>query len=230
MSTNTQPASTDHVLRRQKDGSRTSVPCPEAIVLYNTNMGAVDRGDQLRGYYNCRTKSRKFYKYTSFTFFLTSASSMLSFSTRTSAQHPNARSSRISVYSWRGSSLETIVLVVELVVVVVLFSPSHCSTSHSRLDLILPIEKEDVVLTVDSTTTNVLIPLGFVGNVGCGYATVEIPAVTASSCGISREWGRSTDVQSQSVCIIYMCMYNYHVCACVHVLVCIISIAMQSHL
>ena len=23
----------------------------------------VDRGDQLRGYYNCRTKSRKFYKY-----------------------------------------------------------------------------------------------------------------------------------------------------------------------
>ena len=63
MSTNTQPASTDTVLRRQKDGSRISIPCPEAIVSYNTNMGAVDRGDQLRGYYNCRTKSRKFYKY-----------------------------------------------------------------------------------------------------------------------------------------------------------------------
>ena len=26
-------------------------------------MGGVDRGDQLRGYYCCRTKSRKFYKY-----------------------------------------------------------------------------------------------------------------------------------------------------------------------
>ena len=26
-------------------------------------MGGVDRGDQLQGYYCCRTKSRKFYKY-----------------------------------------------------------------------------------------------------------------------------------------------------------------------
>ena len=26
-------------------------------------MGGVDRGDQLRGYYTCRTKSRKFYMY-----------------------------------------------------------------------------------------------------------------------------------------------------------------------
>ena len=26
-------------------------------------MGGVDRGDQQRGYYSCRTKSRKFYKY-----------------------------------------------------------------------------------------------------------------------------------------------------------------------
>ena len=26
-------------------------------------MGGVDRGDQLRGYYGCRMKSRKFYKY-----------------------------------------------------------------------------------------------------------------------------------------------------------------------
>ena len=32
-------------------------------------MGGVDRGDQLRGYYSCRTKSRKFYKYI-FTFLL----------------------------------------------------------------------------------------------------------------------------------------------------------------
>ncbi len=35
----------------------------ENIVLYNKKMGGVDRGDQLRGYYSCRTKSRKFYKY-----------------------------------------------------------------------------------------------------------------------------------------------------------------------
>ena len=63
LSTNTQPTATGTVLRRQKDGSRIPVPCPEAIISYNEFMGGVDRGDQLRGYYSCRTKSRKFYKY-----------------------------------------------------------------------------------------------------------------------------------------------------------------------
>jgi len=29
----------------------------------NAYMGGIDRGDQLHGYYNCHTKSRKFYKY-----------------------------------------------------------------------------------------------------------------------------------------------------------------------
>ena len=37
--------------------------CPDNIIHYNKYMGGVDRGDQLRGYYLCRTKSRKFYKY-----------------------------------------------------------------------------------------------------------------------------------------------------------------------
>lgn len=63
MSTNTQPSATGSVLCRQKDGTRIAIPCPEAVIAYNANMGGVDRGDQLRGYYNCRTKSRKFYKY-----------------------------------------------------------------------------------------------------------------------------------------------------------------------
>ena len=39
------------------------MPCPASVIAYNTFMGGVDRGDQLRGYYSCRTKSRKFYKY-----------------------------------------------------------------------------------------------------------------------------------------------------------------------
>ena len=62
VTTNTQPSATGSVLHRQRDGSRTSVLRPEAAISYNSNMGGVDRGDQLRGYYNCRTKSRKFYK------------------------------------------------------------------------------------------------------------------------------------------------------------------------
>lgn len=63
MSTTSQPSATGAVLRRQKDGTRISVPCPEAIIIYNRYMGGVDRGDQVRGYYNCKVKSRKFYKY-----------------------------------------------------------------------------------------------------------------------------------------------------------------------
>ena len=62
MSTNSQPSATGNVLRR-KDGSRVPVPCPESVILYNRWMSAVDYGDQLRGYYTCRTKSRKFCKY-----------------------------------------------------------------------------------------------------------------------------------------------------------------------
>ena len=62
MSTTSQPESST-VLRRQKDGTRISVPCPTSIVDYNTFMGGVDRGDQVRGYYSCRTKCKNFYKY-----------------------------------------------------------------------------------------------------------------------------------------------------------------------
>ena len=63
MATNCQPDDTGTVLRGTQDGSHIPVPCPQSIILYNTYMGGVDRGDQLRGYYRCRTKSRKFYKY-----------------------------------------------------------------------------------------------------------------------------------------------------------------------
>ena len=63
MSTNCQPSSSRSVLRKRKDGSCVHVPCPESIISYNKLMGGVDHGDQLRGYYRCRSKSRKFYKY-----------------------------------------------------------------------------------------------------------------------------------------------------------------------
>ena len=51
------------VLWRQKDRTRITVPCPLSIIDYSQFMGGVDRGDQVRGYYSCRTKCRKFYKY-----------------------------------------------------------------------------------------------------------------------------------------------------------------------
>ena len=54
---NAQPSATVSVLRRLKDHTRTPISCPEAVQLYNKYMGGVDRGDQLRGYYACRTKS-----------------------------------------------------------------------------------------------------------------------------------------------------------------------------
>ena len=51
------------VLRTQKNRSRASFPCPAATADYNRFMGAVDLGDQMRGYYATKMKSRKFYKY-----------------------------------------------------------------------------------------------------------------------------------------------------------------------
>ena len=65
MSTANDPNAITSVKRRQKDGTRIAIPCPESIKSYNINMGAIDTGDQLRGYYRCRTKFRKFYMYVS---------------------------------------------------------------------------------------------------------------------------------------------------------------------
>ena len=47
MATNCQPTDAGTVLRGTQDGSRIPVPCPQSIILYNTYMGGVDRGDQL---------------------------------------------------------------------------------------------------------------------------------------------------------------------------------------
>ena len=72
MYTNNDPQSVTSILRQQSDGSKEEVECPLALKSYNKYMGGVDSGDQLRGYYRCRVKSRKFYKYI-FYFLITNA-------------------------------------------------------------------------------------------------------------------------------------------------------------
>ena len=63
MSTNVQPNETGTVRRMQADTTVRDVTAPAAIITYNKWMGGVDRGDQLRQYYQLRQKSHKVYKY-----------------------------------------------------------------------------------------------------------------------------------------------------------------------
>ena len=63
MSTSCQPTATTTANRRQKDGSKLVVSCPECVSEYNRFMAGVDKGDQLRGYYVVRLKSMKYYRY-----------------------------------------------------------------------------------------------------------------------------------------------------------------------
>ena len=63
LSTNTLPQEQSTVQRREHDGSRSDVPCPAAMELYNRYTGGVNRNEQLRQYYHVCTKRRKFYRY-----------------------------------------------------------------------------------------------------------------------------------------------------------------------
>ena len=61
IATNCVPTETGTVKRKLRDGSSTTVSCPQANVLYNLLMGGMDSDDQLRGCNAIQTKSRKFY-------------------------------------------------------------------------------------------------------------------------------------------------------------------------
>ena len=63
LSTNAQPGEVKTVRRKQSDGKLVDIQCPASVLSYNTYMGGVDRGDQLRQYYHVRYKSHKYYKY-----------------------------------------------------------------------------------------------------------------------------------------------------------------------
>lgn len=130
MSTNSQPSATGTVLRRKKDGSRVPVPCPESVILYNRWMGAVDHGDQLRGYYSCRTKSRKFYKYIyHFLLDVTITNSFILYK----HFHPNPQYKTIREFRLQLARELFIVVGGDQVVVVVRLSHYSCNTSPPQL-------------------------------------------------------------------------------------------------
>jgi hypothetical protein len=54
----TDPEAVSTVLRRNKDGARSSVSCPESVQRYNSYMGGVDMFDARRKTYFCSRKSR----------------------------------------------------------------------------------------------------------------------------------------------------------------------------
>ena len=58
MSSCDNPANKTLVARKRVEGSIINVECPVSIINYNTYMGGVDRGDQLRQYYHLHVKSR----------------------------------------------------------------------------------------------------------------------------------------------------------------------------
>ena len=63
LSTLAQADVTHTAQRKQRNGTRASVQCPDTVVLYSRYMAGVDKGDQYRQYYRVRTKSCKNYKY-----------------------------------------------------------------------------------------------------------------------------------------------------------------------
>ena len=57
------PLDKTKVQRKHEDRTRKEFDCPAALAAYNKFMGAVDLGDQLRGYHAYKLKGRKVYKY-----------------------------------------------------------------------------------------------------------------------------------------------------------------------
>ena len=55
------PSSTTTVNRRNKDGSSSTVTCPELVKMYNKYMGGVDLADMKRKLYSCSRRSKKWW-------------------------------------------------------------------------------------------------------------------------------------------------------------------------
>ena len=54
----TDPRDVTTIVRRQKDGTTKSYPCPVSVDLYNKYMGGVDMADAMHRLYSCSRKSK----------------------------------------------------------------------------------------------------------------------------------------------------------------------------
>ena len=187
MSTTSQPEG-GSVLRRQKDGTRIPVPCPLSIIDYNNFMGGVDRGDQVQGYYSCRTKCRKFYKYI-FHFLLdvviTNAYILQKGYCATVAVHHSITSKHFGC-SWQASSLVSTAVDEELVVVLVFFVLSLSATilqpSQRKILTRRPNTEGPDIAGATTGARGVSTLLGTALSVSYGCATRESDTQIASCC------------------------------------------------
>ena len=63
LATNSQTLATTQVERKQQNGEKKLVNCPQLIANYNQKMGGVDHNDQLRQYYCLNARGYKTYMY-----------------------------------------------------------------------------------------------------------------------------------------------------------------------
>ena len=63
LSTQCEVRGNDTVSRKQKDGTIIQVPTVPVVQLYNKYMGGVDRSDQMRQYYECSRRAKKWWRY-----------------------------------------------------------------------------------------------------------------------------------------------------------------------
>jgi len=54
--------SVGEVSKKQKDGSKKTIDCPDPIRFYRQVMGGVDRADQMAGIYDLDRRSNKWWK------------------------------------------------------------------------------------------------------------------------------------------------------------------------
>ena len=61
INTVTEPEQLTTVNRRNKDGTRKQITCPQSVKEYNANMGGVDLADARRKMYSCSRRSKKWW-------------------------------------------------------------------------------------------------------------------------------------------------------------------------